>query len=234
MLEVNEIDAGYGRVPVLRNITFNVPDRGVIALLGANGAGKTTTLNTISGVIRPTRGTITFDGQRLDRLSPHLITRLGVSHVPQRREIFQAMTVSENLEMGGYIQKNRVHLKQDLEKVFGYFPILKERLKQRAGTLSGGEQQMLALGRGLLSRPKLLVMDEPSTGLAASLVTELFKVIKRISLEGMAILLVEQNVHKAIKVADYVHVLINGAIALSDAADSLLDNPELTQKYLGE
>ena len=233
MLEVKSVDSGYGRIPVLHQVTFEVPEEKIIALLGGNGAGKTTTLNTISGFIRPNHGTISFDGKRIDYLRPHKITQIGISNVPQRREIFQALTVFENLELGAYTQPHNQQFLEDLNRTFGYFPILKERIKQRAGTLSGGEQQMLAIARGLLSRPRLLMMDEPSTGLASFLVNEIFGVIKNIHLEGTAVLLVEQNVRKALKVAHYVYILVNGVIALSDRAENLVNHPELTKQYLG-
>jgi len=233
MLEVDKINVFYGDLQALWDVSFEVHEGEKVVIVGANGAGKTTTLRTISGLLRPRSGEIRFLGQRIDRLPPHKIVELGIAHVPEGRRLFPRMTVLENLEMGAYIKRAREKFEDTLEWVFSIFPRLKERKDQIAGTMSGGERQMLAIARGLMSRPKLLMLDEPSLGLAPKLVLKVFEVIQRISDEGVTILLVEQNVRHALELADRGYVLETGRITLSGAGEELLENEHVKKAYLG-
>jgi len=229
---VNEIEAYYGRVCALHSISLEVAEGSVVALLGANGAGKTTTLRVISGLLRPTRGTVEFDGRRIDGMSPDRLVRLGIVQVPEGRQIFADLTVHENLMLGGYARRDLGAARQK-PRVFDYFPRLRERLEQRGGTLSGGEQQMLAIGRALMARPRLLLLDEPSLGLAPILVKEIFRVISEIRAAGTTVLLVEQNVHMALDIADRAYVLETGRVMLGDRSAALRQREEVRRAYLG-
>lgn len=233
MLKLEHVVAGYGPTACLKDISLSVGAGEIVALLGANGAGKTTTLMTICGLVRARQGTITLNGTRLDQLSPEAIAALGVGHVPEGRRIFSRLTVLENLHLGAYLRADREGTERDLQWVSELFPILRDRRHQLAGTLSGGEQQMLAMGRGLMARPKLLLLDEPSLGLAPKLVGLVFDVIRRIHEAGTAILLVEQNVRMALAIAHRGYILETGSIALADAAAALVNNPQIKTAYLG-
>ena len=232
MLEIKALEAGYGETLILRGIDLTVPEGALVAVLGGNGAGKTTLNMTISGVVRPRGGEIRFAGQSLAALSPADIVALGLIHVPEGRKIFPNLNVREVLELGSY-RRARANRARNLERVFGIFPRLAERTRQAAGTLSGGEQQMLAIGRGLMAEPKLLIMDEPSLGLSPLLVEEMFSLIRRLHADGLTIMLVEQNVAQSLEVADRAHVLENGVITLSGAAQDIAADPELRRSYLG-
>lgn len=232
MLEIKALEAGYGETLILRGIDLSVPEGALVAVLGANGAGKTTLNMTISGVVRPRGGEIRFAGQSLAALSPPEIVSLGLIHVPEGRKIFPNLNVREVLELGSY-RRARANRARNLERVFGIFPRLKERTRQAAGTLSGGEQQMLAIGRGLMAEPRLLILDEPSLGLSPLLVEEMFTLIRRLHADGLTIMLVEQNVAQSLDVADQAHVLENGVISLSGAARDIAADPELRRSYLG-
>ncbi|MBI9010882.1 MAG: ABC transporter ATP-binding protein [Clostridiales bacterium] len=233
MLKVEHIDVHYGNIHAIKDISFEVKEGEVVTLIGANGAGKTTILKTVSKLMDPTTGTITFDGKSLSKMAPHDMVYAGMAHVPEGRRVFSKMSVEENLQMGAYSRKDKIAMKQDLEMVFGYFPRLKERMSQAAGTLSGGEQQMLAIGRALMSRPKLLLMDEPSMGLAPLLVQEIFNIIQTIKATGTTILLVEQNANQALQVADRAYVLETGKIIKSGHANELLEDDTIKKAYLG-
>ena len=232
MLEIKSLEAGYGETRILRGIDLTVPEGALVAVLGANGAGKTTLNMTISGVVRLKAGEIRFAGQSLAALSPAEIVALGLIHVPEGRKIFPNLNVREVLELGSY-RRARANRARNLERVFGIFPRLAERTRQAAGTLSGGEQQMLAIGRGLMAEPKLLILDEPSLGLSPLLVEEMFTLIRRLHADGLTIMLVEQNVAQSLEVADQAHVLENGVITLSGAAQDIAADPELRRSYLG-
>lgn len=234
MLTLNNIETYYGSIRALKGVSLDVPEGRTVTLLGANGAGKTTTLKTISGITPAVRGTIEFLGQRIDRLAPEQIVRLGISHVPEGRQVFKDLTVSENLKMGAYTRKGRRDIEASLQQVYAYYPILQERRQQLAGTLSGGEQQMLAIGRALMARPRLLLLDEPSLGLAPKLVEEIFRIIQTINQEGITVLLVEQNANKALHIAHYGYVLETGRLTLQDEAKHLLQNDHVRRSYLGE
>ncbi|OGQ46351.1 MAG: ABC transporter ATP-binding protein [Deltaproteobacteria bacterium RIFCSPLOWO2_02_44_9] len=237
MLKLNNVYTAYGHIEALKGVSIEISEREIVAIIGANGAGKSTMLNTISGVLRPKHGRIEFLGQRIDNLSAHIIVEVGISQVPEGRRIFPRLTVLENLEMGAYSRNFKFQIsnfKSELEKIFQYFPILKERLKQFGGTLSGGEQQMLAIGRALMAKPKLLLLDEPSLGLAPLMVEKIFEIIKKISEEGMTIILVEQNANAALRLADKGYVLETGRVVMYDNASALLGNPQLRAAYLGE
>ncbi|MEG6522123.1 ABC transporter ATP-binding protein [Desulfotomaculum sp. 1211_IL3151] len=234
LLELNDLHVSYGAIRALKGISCQVAEGQIVALIGANGAGKTTTLRTISGLIRPQLGTITYKGQPITKMPPHQIVSLGICQVPEGRRVFTRMTVMENLEMGAYIRKDKVGVKEDIKKVFERFPRLEERKNQLSGTLSGGEQQMLAMGRALMSRPQVLLMDEPSMGLAPMLVREIFSIIKEINQTGTTILLVEQNAHMALSISHRAYVLETGEIVLSGPAADLANNPEVQKAYLGE
>ena len=232
LLDIRGICAGYGRTEVLRNVDLAIAPGEIIALLGSNGAGKTTLNRTISGLLRPRAGSILFEGRSIDRAKPSEIVELGLIHVPEGRKIFPNMTVLENLDLGSYRRASRRRT-QNRERVFSIFPRLAERRGQSAGTLSGGEQQMLAIGRGLMAEPRLLILDEPSLGLSPRLVEDLFALISRIHADGLTILLVEQNVVQSLALASRGYILEQGEIVLSGAASELRDNPALKRAYLG-
>ncbi|HYA91137.1 MAG TPA: ABC transporter ATP-binding protein [Thermodesulfobacteriota bacterium] len=233
MFDVKQISAGYGDIQILHTVSLKIERGEMVSVLGANGAGKTTLLLTLSGVLRPTAGEIYFFNKRVDCLEPHQIVKQGVVRIPEGRKIFQEMTVLENLELGSYIRTAKIHRKENLVKVFAIFPRLEERKHQLAGTLSGGEQQMLAIGRGLMTLPRILMLDEPSLGLAPLIVTNLFEVIKRINQEGMTILLVEQNMHLALSTAQRGYVIENGRIILEGESEKLLGEDHVRKAYLG-
>ena len=232
MLAIQSLEVSYGAVRVLRQITFAVKAGQIVALLGANGAGKTTTLRAISGLVPVASGQIILKGENLTGLPPHAIVRRGLALCPEGRRLFANLSVKENLLLGGYGRKKAI-LSEDLDWVLGAFPRLMERLDQRAGTLSGGEQQMVALGRALMSRPRVLLLDEPSLGLAPLLVEEVFTIIKEINARGATILLVEQNAHAALKIANYAYVLENGRLVVEGGGEELLNHPHLQEAYLG-
>ncbi len=233
MLELKHVYTRYGKVECLKGINFCIREGEVVALLGANGAGKTTVLKTISGLIRPAAGEILFRGRSISSLSAREIVQCGIAHVPEGRKIFQRLDVLENLELGAFVRRDSAEILKDLEKIFELFPILKKRLRQKAGTLSGGEQQMLAIGRGLMSRPAILLLDEPSLGLAPLLVSGIFKMIEAVHQKGTTILLVEQNARMALKVADRAYVLETGQMALEGTAEEIQNNPAVQSAYLG-
>lgn len=232
MLTVNNMNVYYGNIYAVKDVSFKVKPGEIVTLIGANGAGKSTILKTVSGLLRSKTGSMNFLDQEIGGLSPHMIVRQGLAHVPEGRRIFLQMTVQENLEMGNYTQPART-MDERVENVFVRFPRLKERLKQQAGTLSGGEQQMLAMGRALMSSPKLLMLDEPSMGLAPLLVEQIFEIIKELRASGVTILLVEQNAHMALSIADRGYVLETGRIVNSAAAVDLLANDDVRRAYLG-
>lgn len=235
MLRVNDLVVNYGAIRALQGISFQVEKGEIVALIGANGAGKSTTLRTISGLIKPAKGKVFFNEKEITGLAAHEIVSLGITHVPEGRRVFPYMSVVENLEMGAYSRKEpKARIKEDIEVVFQRFPRLLERKKQLAGTLSGGEQQMLAIGRALMTKAPLLLMDEPSMGLAPLLVQEIFSIIKEINAQGTTILLVEQNAHMALSIANRAYVLETGNIALSGTAEDLSENPDVRKAYLGE
>ena len=233
MLSVNQIQVSYDDVQVLWDVSLKVESKELAALVGANGAGKSTTLNTISGMLRPRSGKIEFNGERIDTAPASRVVELGISQVPEGRRLFPEMTVLENLELGSYMAEAKRRRNETLDWVFSIFPALKERGKQLAGTLSGGEQQMVAVGRGLMARPKLLMLDEPSLGLAPILVREVFKVVGRVNSEGVTILLVEQNVKHTLSVATHAYVLENGRIVMEGKGNDLLNNDHVKKAYLG-
>ncbi|MGD1119604.1 MAG: ABC transporter ATP-binding protein [Dehalococcoidales bacterium] len=233
MLEINSVSAAYGGIQALWDVCVNVKEGEIMALVGANGSGKTTLLHTISGIMRPSSGTITFRGQRIDGMAPHAIVALGISHIPEGRKLFTNMSIQENLDMGAYTTRAWKKRKETLEQVFKLFPTLKERAKQLSSTLSGGEQQMLAMGRGLMSLPDLCIIDEPSNGLAPKLVAEVFQIIKSLREQGKTILLVEQNVRQTLEIADRACVLENGRLALEGTCESLLLSDHVRKAYLG-
>lgn len=233
MLKVENIDVFYDKIHAIKDVSFTVKQGEVVTLIGANGAGKTTILKTISKILEPTRGVVLFEGEPLSKLLPHQLVYLGMAHVPEGRRVFAQMTVKENLEMGGYIRKDKASMKADYDQIFSYFPRLKERMNQPSGTLSGGEQQMLAIGRALMSKPKLLLLDEPSMGLAPLLVKEIFNIVETIKKQGTTILLVEQNANQALQVADRAYVLETGKIIKSGNAVDLLEDDSVKRAYLG-
>ncbi|MFY9589091.1 MAG: ABC transporter ATP-binding protein [Actinomycetota bacterium] len=232
-LELDDVHVYYGTIQAVKGISLTVGEGEIVTLIGGNGAGKTTTLKTISGVRRPAPGTVTFNGERIDRLAPHEIVTRGVSQAPEGRRIFPRMSVKENLEMGAYARRGG-GLAEDFDRVFSLFPVLKERLTQAGGTLSGGEQQMLAIGRARMARPKLLLLDEPSMGLAPMFVERIFSIIREINGQGTPILLVEQNAQMALQTAHRGYVLESGEIVLNDVASALLGNDRVRKAYLGE
>ncbi|MEM7226778.1 MAG: ABC transporter ATP-binding protein [Pseudomonadota bacterium] len=234
LLKVDDLQANYGPVTALHGISIEVPESGIVTLLGANGAGKSTTLKCISGVVRPQRGTIEWKGQSIGGRSPNWITRSGIAQVPEGRRIFKDLTVAENLLMGAYTRSDRAKIAQDQDYVFDLFPRLKERAKQLGGSLSGGEQQMLAIGRGLMARPSLLMLDEPSLGLAPILVRDIFEALLRLNEEwGLALLIVEQNMTIALKVSQFGYVMQLGQVMVSGTAETLRNDKKVFESYLG-
>ena len=234
MLEVHNLSVQYGSITALHGISLSVPAEGIVTLIGGNGAGKTTTLRAISGMVKPTSGRILFDGQDITGLAPHEIVRRGLAHSPEGRLVFANLTVMENLRMGAYLQRDARWIASELDHVFGMFPRLQERREQQAGTLSGGEQQMLAIGRALMSRPRFLMLDEPSLGIAPLLVKEIFARLVELNRErSLPILLVEQNAHLALEVSSHGYVLETGRVLLSDRSSVLRDSPEVRSAYLG-
>jgi len=233
MLEVNNIDVHYGVIQALKGVSLKVNEGEIVVLIGANGAGKTTTLRTISGLKAPTQGTVFLNGVDITNTSAQEKVKMGISHVPEGRRVFPGLTVLENLELGAFLRKDRDGIAQDLEMVYEHFPILRERRKQLAGTLSGGEQQMLAIGRALMSRPKILFLDEPSMGLAPILVQEIFDIINNINKAGTTVLLVEQNANMALQIADRAYVMETGSIVLSGTGSELMRSEEIKKAYLG-
>ena len=234
MLEVKNLHVHYGVIEAIKGIDFEVNKGEVIALIGANGAGKTTILHTVSGLITPSEGSVTFEGHDLTKIPGHKIVSMGMAHVPEGRRIFQELTVLQNLKMGAYTRKDKKEIEATLENVYKRFPRLAERKNQIAGTLSGGEQQMLAMGRALMSHPSILLMDEPSMGLSPIFVNEIFDIIKEVSKGGTTVLLVEQNAKKALSIADRAYVLETGKIVLEGKASDLLNNEAIKKAYLGE
>ena len=233
MLEISNINTYYGKAQALWDITLNIDEGEIVALVGSNGAGKSTLLKTLTGVLQPASGTVTFLGQRIDGLAPHSIVEMGISHIPEGRRLFTQMSVGENLEMGAYVHEAWKRREETLDQVYEIFPVLKERQGQLASTLSGGEQQMVAMGRGLMSRPKLCLFDEPSYGLAPMLVADILRVIRDLRDQGMTVLLVEQNVRQSLEIADRACVLENGRIALAGECEALLEEELVKKAYLG-
>ena len=234
MLEIKDIEVYYGVIQALKGISFEVNQGEVIALIGANGAGKTTTLQTITGLLQAKKGIITFEGKDITKTPAHNIVKLGIAHVPEGRRVFSNLTVYQNLRMGAYTRTDKNEIEESLKLVYERFPRLQERRNQMAGTLSGGEQQMLAMGRALMSKPKLIVMDEPSMGLSPIFVNEIFDIIQKVSAGGTTVLLVEQNAKKALSIADRAYVLETGKIVLSGKAEELLNDDSVKKAYLGE
>jgi branched-chain amino acid transport system ATP-binding protein len=233
-LTVEGIETYYGSIQALKGLSFTVPQGSIVTLLGANGAGKSTTLKCISGLVSPSRGTVAFRGRRIDGLPSEEIVRLGISHVPEGRELFPELTVLENLKMGAYTRTDKRKIQQVMDQLHAHFPLLAERRSQLAGTLSGGEQQMLAIGRALMAEPALLLLDEPSLGLAPMLVEEIFHIIREIHESGTTVLLVEQNANKALSIADYGYVLETGTISLAGDSRQLLKDDHVRRSYLGQ
>jgi branched-chain amino acid transport system ATP-binding protein len=234
MLRLNKIQTFYGKVQILKDISLEVKDGEIVTLIGANGAGKTTTLRAISGLVRPASGGIEFLGKRIDRLSPEIVVKMGVSHVPERAGVFPYMTVLENLELGACTRRGKEEIKKDLQVVYGLFPVLEQRKEQLTGTLSGGERQMVAMGRGLMAKPKLYLLDEPSLGLSPLLVKRIAKIIVEINKEGKTVLLVEQNARIALGIANRGYVLETGRIVIQGEASTLMDNDHVKKAYLGK
>ncbi|MCR4821746.1 MAG: ABC transporter ATP-binding protein [Treponema sp.] len=233
MLQVKDLTVSYGSILALKGISFDVKKGEIISLIGANGAGKTTTLHSISNLIKKQSGSVIFKGEDITNLAADKIVKSGLIHVPEGRRVFSNLTVKENLEMGAFLRKDKAGIKEDLEKVYELFPRLKERIKQLSGTLSGGEQQMLAMGRGLMSKPELLLLDEPSMGLAPILVDEIFDIIQKINATGTTILLVEQNAFKAMSIANRVYILETGQVASSGNAEDMIHDEAVKKAYLG-
>jgi len=234
LLAVSNVETYYGPIMALRGVSFSVPAGAIVTILGANGAGKTTILKTVSGVMDPQKGSVTLEGRAIHGLDPDRVARLGLSHVPEGREVFPFLSVRENLRMGAYARRDAAAVAQDLEMVNEYFPVLAARAEQRAGSLSGGEQQMLAIGRALMARPKVMLLDEPSLGLSPKLVRDIFEIIGRINRErGVTVLLVEQNANLALQTADYGYVLELGRIVMEDTCERLLQKDDIREFYLG-
>lgn len=231
MLKLSKVHTHYGKIEALKGISLEVNQGEIVSIIGANGAGKSTALMTISGIIKPSKGHIELEGERIDSLSPDSIVRLGISHVPEGRRIFPRLTVKENLQLGAYLRKD--HINDDLERVYAIFPILKERINQAGGTLSGGEQQMLAIGRALMTRPRLLLLDEPSLGLAPIIVNKIFEVIREINQEGVTLLLVEQNAHLALQASHRGYILETGRVVHHDLSSRLMTDQKVREAYLG-
>ena len=234
MLSVNNLQVHYGMIQAIKDVSFEVNEGEVIALIGANGAGKTTILHTVSGLLQPTKGSIIFEGQDISKIPAHKIVSLGMAHVPEGRRVFAQLTVLENLKLGAYTRKDKNEMEETLKMIYKRFPRLEERKNQIAGTLSGGEQQMLAMGRALMSHPKIVLMDEPSMGLSPIFVDEVFKIIRDISAEGVTVLLVEQNAKKALNIANRAYVLETGNIILQGDAKKLMNDESVKKAYLGE
>jgi branched-chain amino acid transport system ATP-binding protein len=234
ILEIKDLQVHYGGIHALRGVSLEVPEGEVVALIGANGAGKTTTLRAVSKMLRPTTGTITFRGEDVTKLASHDLVARGMAHAPEGRGIFLNLTCRENLELGAYLRRDRDGIQADADRAYALFPILAERRNQVAGTLSGGEQQMLAVARALMSRPKLLLLDEPSLGLAPQIVERIFSVLRDVSSTGVSLLLVEQNAHKALQLAHRAYVLETGEIVMRGTGKELLASPEVRKAYLGE
>jgi branched-chain amino acid transport system ATP-binding protein len=233
MLTIEDLHVSYGHIQALEGVTINVPRGKIVSIIGSNGAGKTTMLNTISGIVKPKSGTITFEGKELTKV-PHEVVKLGLVHVPEGRKVFAGLTVKENLLAGGYIIKDMKRVNENVEKMFCMYSILRDRQNQQAGTLSGGEQQMLAICRGLMSEPKMILLDEPSLGLAPIIVRGVFELIRKIRDEGLTVILVEQNAKKALSISDYAYVLENGRVVMKGNGDQLLCDPGIKKAYLGE
>jgi branched-chain amino acid transport system ATP-binding protein len=233
MLHIKDIHSYYGRIHALKGVSLEVPEGSIVALLGANGAGKTTLLRTISGIVTAAQGSIMIDGTHIEKLPPQKIVSMGIAQAPEGRQVFTDLTVMENLRMGTYARKDKTKVKEDIEWVFEHFPRLKQRVNQLAGTLSGGEQQMVAIGRALMSNPKILLLDEPSLGLAPLLVKEIFSIIQEINKRGVTVLLVEQNAYMALHIANYGYVLETGRVALEGTGYDLRHNEEVRHSYLG-
>ena len=233
MLVVNDLVVNYGMIKAVRQVSFEVKEGEIVTLIGANGAGKSTVLRTISGLVKPASGSMVFNNNDLLKMSPQNIVKNGLIHVPEGRHVFKGMTVKENLEMGAFLRKDKENLAQEVEEIFERFPVLKERINQDAATLSGGEQQMLAMGRALMSKPKLLLLDEPSMGLAPIFIREIFNIITEINKKGTTILLIEQNAKMALSIADRGYVLETGKIVSSGAGQELLASDEVQKAYLG-
>ena len=234
MLEIQNLEVNYGMIRALKGISFKVDEGEVIALIGANGAGKTTALHTITGLLPAASGSIMFNGVNITRVPAHRIVTMGMAHVPEGRRVFSNLSVLQNLKMGAYTRNDRTEVEKNLEMVFSRFPRLKERQNQLSGTLSGGEQQMLAMGRALMSNPRIILMDEPSMGLSPILVNEIFDIIEKVKADGTTVLLVEQNAKKALSISDRGYVLETGNIVLEGKASELLDNEQIKKAYLGE
>jgi branched-chain amino acid transport system ATP-binding protein len=232
VLSIRDLEVGYGTIPALHGIDLDVEKGEIVTLIGANGAGKTTTLRTISGLLKPRRGEVTFNGESINGIKPHIITARGISHVPEGRGIFSNLTVQDNLELGAYLRKDKIS-QAEYDRVFSLFPVLKDRFKQNAGTLSGGEQQMLAISRALMSKPAVLLLDEPSLGLAPQMVQTIFRVIREINAEGTTILLVEQNAHMALVTAHRGYVMETGRITMTADTKTLLASDRIKKAYLG-
>ena len=233
MLQVNDVHAGYGNLKILRGVDMSISDGGIVTLLGGNGTGKSTLLKAISGLIPLMKGQITFDGVDISKLKPHERVRLGIVQVTQAKEAYPAMSVEENLVLGAYTRKDREATKADLERVYDFFPVLRERRKQMSGTLSGGEVQMLVIGRGMMAKPKMLMLDEPSAALAPKVVLEIFANINRIAKSGVTILVVEQNVRMALILAQYGYIIRDGVILIEGIADKLIKDPAVKESFLG-
>ncbi len=234
MLEIKDLEVFYGMIQAIKGVSFEVNEGEVIALIGANGAGKTTILHTITGLLEAKKGTVTFDGKDITKVPAHKIVSMGMAHVPEGRRVFANLTVYQNLKMGAYTRKDKTEIEETLKTVYKRFPRLEERHNQLAGTLSGGEQQMLAMGRALMSHPRILLMDEPSMGLSPIFVNEIFDIIKSVSAGGTTVLLVEQNAKKALSISDRGYVLETGRIVLEGKSDELLNNDSIKKAYLGE
>ncbi len=233
MLKVENLKVQYGMIEAIKGISFEVGDGEIVTLIGANGAGKTTTMHAISGLVKPSAGSITLDGKELTKIAPHKIVEMGLAQVPEGRRVFAQQTVEENLSLGAYTRKDKEGIEKDLEEVFTLFPRLKERRTQTAGTLSGGEQQMLAMGRALMAKPSIVLMDEPSMGLSPLLVSEIFHIIEEINKKGTTVLLVEQNAKRALAIADRAYVLETGRITLSGTGEELANDERVRKAYLG-
>ena len=234
MLEIKDLEVYYGMIQAIKGVSFDVNEGEVIALIGANGAGKTTILHTITGLINAQKGSVWFEGKDITKVPAHKIVSMGMAHVPEGRRVFANLTVLQNLKMGAYTRKDKTEIEQTLDSIYKRFPRLMERQNQLAGTLSGGEQQMLAMGRALMSHPKIILMDEPSMGLSPIFVNEIFDILKSVSASGTTVLLVEQNAKKALSIADRAYVLETGKIVLSGKASDLLNNDSIKKAYLGE